>query len=68
MNPYQNTGHNLGGNNSDMESDDDWPDDNKPRPSKGKGKAGDGDGGEIKEKKGINRVNRACVSHISVGT
>lgn len=44
-----------------VDSDEESQEDIKPR--KGKGKAGDGDG-DGKEKKGINRVNRACVSRI----
>lgn len=44
-----------------VDSDEESQEDIKPR--KGKGKAGDGDG-DGKEKKGINRVNRACVGRI----
>lgn len=64
MNPYTTgNGQNDGGHHSEMESDDEWPDDGKGsgRKGSGKGKGVEGDGGEGKEKKGINRVNRACV-------
>lgn len=61
MNPYLNPHGHVENMHDMVDSDEESQEDIKPR--KGKGKAGDGDG-DGKEKKGINRVNRACVGRI----